>query len=587
MSPTGKGPSRIEALSTAVGLGIVALSLAVPPLREGVFAAAVASLEIVGRIVDRPTWLVVVAYVALLDTAAIQEGLRPGRAKAILGSALAPLALITMAYLAAQAALLAPLALGAVGACAALGWGLGRRGERVVPSRVVPRGLLILFVALHLAIEGAAGHILTPWLHDLGVLQARLARSVGPLYGVQGGLLVAAPIVLLAGARWKRALGAVGALALLGAIPGGGWLVACIGAGLGGALAARAGWPLLGWAHPDPRVLLGRGALLGLAALMTVTAHYVERTWDCRDADDPGLRRLSLAEGTFDLGLTADGATLVASLREPQELLLINLADGSERRISTRRSTDTLWNRTEPETVLPVGLADRVLLLIASSDSEEGNQLVPLEGGRLGAPLAGLGEGISDLVGDGAGGVWLSTEFRGRLMKLDPRTLTVKRELELRGAETNKVAVDAATDSAWSTGLWRDGQLRRVDLSTGRQAAATSIGTHQWDLALDPERRRLYVPRLVDGRVHVFDAESLQSLAVWPAGFGVRPIEISYDGSLVVTGNLYSGEVIGFDTDTGERRFERHVGGPLKGLHLSPEGRLFTGSHCGVFEVRP
>lgn len=578
-------PTRAEAVTTSVLVLLALAALVVPPLRGAVFAAAFWSLEVVGRIVDRPTWLVVVAYVALIDAAAIAEGLKPSLRRGILTTLLAPFALITMAYLGAQAALLAPVMSGAALLALGLGWLVGRRWESDPGAWCAPPGVLLLFVTLHMAIEGAAGHILTPWLHDLGVLQARLARSWGLIYGWQAAALVAAPVLLVGRGR-PRAFAAVAGLGLLGLVPGGGWAAALVGAGVLGALGTQAGWAPLRWAHPDPGELVGRASVLSLAALMVVTAHYTERTWDCR-SDDPKLQRLSLAEGTFDLALTGDGKTLVASLREPQELLLVDLEAGTERRVSTRKSTDTLWNRTEPETLLPVGLRDRLLVLIASSDSEEGNQVVPFESGVLGRPLSGLGEGVSDLVGDGAGGVWLSTEFRGRLLQLDPRTLVPKRELSVWGAETNKVAVDVATDAAWSAGLWTDPRLRKVDLTTERQVADTPLGTHQWDLALDPEGRRIYLPRLVDGLVHVFDADTLQHLAAWPAGFGVRPVEVSFDGSLVVTGNLYTGEVIGFDAATGERRFVRHVGGPLKGLRVSAEGRIFTGSHCGVFEVLP
>ena len=284
--------------------------------------------------------------------------------------------------------------------------------------------------------------------------------------------------------------------------------------------------------------------------------------------------------------MTGSGRYLVASLREPRELLVLDLHNGGERRVPTRRATDTLFDRTEPETLLPVGLGDRVLLLMASSDSEQGNQLVPFDAasGRLGRALEGVGEGVSDLVGDGAGGAWISTEFAGRILELDPRSLAVRRELRVAGAETNKIVVDAAAGEAFSAGLWSDAALHRVALD-GRELAARPVGTHQWDLGYDPESRRLYLPRLVDGRVHVLDAGSLQTLATWDAGFGVRPLEVSFDGSLVVTGNLYTGELVGWDAASGDVAWRHAIGGPIKGLHVSAEGRVFSGSHCGVYEV--
>jgi len=129
--------------------------------------------------------------------------------------------------------------------------------------------------------------------------------------------------------------------------------------------------------------------------------------------------------------------------------------------------------------------------------------------------------------------------------------------------------------------------VRLIDLASGEQSREQLLGTHQWDMALDRGAGRLYVPRLVEGAVHVLDANSLEQIGRWPVGFGVRPIEVAQDAGLVVTGNLYRGEVNGYSSADGTQRFSHRIGGHIKGLHVSASGRIFSGSNCGVFEIRP
>ena len=309
--------------------------------------------------------------------------------------------------------------------------------------------------------------------------------------------------------------------------------------------------------------------------------------WNTLDVEGGSLTRLSPMDGTFDLEPTLDGKHLVVSRREPQEVVVLRLSDGEVlHRMSTRSENDTLFDHTEPETLVSAG-GPNVLLLLASSDSEEGNQLVRFDAsiGTMSGRLLGLGEGVSDMRRDREGGIWISTEFRGRIAQVDPRALTVLSDREIRGAETNAIAVDVNGSRAWSVGLWSDAFLRRVDLVTGEQKAAAHLGTRQWDLAWDPASDRIYVPRLVEGVVEVRDADSLEQVGVWDVGFGARPIEVSADGRFLVVGNLYTGELLGWDLTTAERTLRARIGGHIKGLRLDASGRVLAGSNCGVFAI--
>ena len=95
------------------------------------------------------------------------------------------------------------------------------------------------------------------------------------------------------------------------------------------------------------------------------------------------------------------------------------------------------------------------------------------------------------------------------------------------------------------------------------------------------------MPRLVAGEILVFDADSLEHVMRIEDDFGVRPIEVSPDGARVVTGNVYTGEVVGRSAQDGSEEFRRRIGGYIKGLELGPDGRIFAGSTCGTYEILP
>jgi hypothetical protein len=268
---------------------------------------------------------------------------------------------------------------------------------------------------------------------------------------------------------------------------------------------------------------------------------------------------------------------LVVSRREPQELLLLDLASGATVPLSTRRDQDSLYDRTEPETLLARDGA--ALVLLASSDSEQGNRLVRLDLTTGLLSDFGGARGVSDVVGGGS--VWLSSEFEGRLVELDERGGSV-RDLAVPGAETNKILV--ADGQAWSVGLWSDRWLRRIDLATGETEAWVELGTHQWDFAYSPALGRLFVPRMTDGELVVLDATSLAVLDRWSLGFGLRPVEVSADGRTVYVGNQHRGEVLALDGATGERRGRWAIGGGIKALRVAGQ-RVFSGSLCGVYEL--
>ncbi len=450
-------PDPIEAITTGVVAAVVSLAAVVPAVRSALGDLAFFLLEIVSRVLDNPPGLIVGGYV-VLTAAAI--GLEPFRRRIPREALpvwllLCSLAVLGQGYLVVLALKLQPAWL--IGA-AVLGAAWGWRSRTKPRSTVLPAAPVVaLFVVLHLAVEGTAGHILTPWMHGISSTLAGWSTSSAVAWWGVVLLIVAAPVAL---ASWSM---------------------------------SRLGVRPIGWLHPDPRRLVQTLTIPSLLALAVVGAHYGTAVWACPPSDADGIRRLSARAGAFDLQTSAGGTLLLASLREERELLLIELPTGRERTTSTVSPADSMFARTEPETLVPLD-DGRFAVLLASSATEQGNHLAILDPitMTLSEPLKV--RGVSDLVRDGRDGVWISTEYAGKLARIDPASGRELLAFDVRGAETNKVVVEAATGQAWSVGLWRDSWLRRIDLSTGREVGRVELGTHQWDMALSAQHRRCSSP---------------------------------------------------------------------------------------------
>ena len=553
MHPMMRRPSTIEA-STTGGLALLGLTaLLVDPVGHLMKDLAWFLLEVIGRIIDRPTSRVVLGYVvAVAGSLALEQrrGLLNGPWQ-IPWQLSCLLALLGMGYCIALAWMLQPLwILVGVAVVAPAAWFLrSDSSPKDLPRPLLP--IVGLFVTIHVLVEGTAGHILTPWLGDLSVSLARMSVETSALYWFGVILAAAAPLLLI---LWG----------------------------------ARRGLSPLSWLQPDLRQAVDSLSLLSLVALSVLALHYGTFVTHCPQTSESSEKKLlSHRGGIFDVQPSRDGRFLAVSRREAQTVDLIDLATLKRTVIGTSRPRDTLFDRTEPETLLD--LTDgSFLLLAASSDSEQGNLLTRLDptSGGLSRPLAA--RGISDLVGDGSDGVWISSEFDGRLAQLDLRSGDAPSPLRLPpGSETNKVVVDQQRQRAWSVGLWTDSLLRSIDLESGRQSRSVELGTHQWDMALSRRHDKLLIPRLVEGRIRVFDAETLEEGEPIPASFGVRPVETSPEGDYVVTGNLYSGEVLAHEVSSGELLFRTHIGGYIKGLRIGQDGRIFAGSVCGAWELTP
>ena len=620
-----KRAPTLEILFTALVLvlgPLVGLAFFFEPLKvlvlHPLLSGYLLSLEIFFRPAESNEMILVISGVILtlglfgkqlLAAAGRLPDLAAGVARAALGGFLSVLALLAQIYVLAFAAITQPLHLAVVlAAGGGAGWLWSRRatgagaGEGPPLSRV-PWPVLPSFLVIYLFLGMIQGHLATPLVHGLSASFARLSADTPMLFRLLALLALGLPVAVWLPGLW-RALprGRVRAVVLAGGgalilglclLPGplavhlGGVLWALV---LGPAMSS-AGFAPLRLLHPDPRRLLARVLLWALLGVNTAAVHYLGTMWECDHGQrpHPAVRRISAEAGAFSMATTMDGQRLLASLREPQRLVSVDLARAETRTLLSLaggEGTGHLFSWQEPENLLRLQ-GGGFLLLRAMSDDQERNVVAVLDGeGEFKQYLARPRAGVSDMVSDGQGRLYLSTEFQGQVFVLDARTLALLDTVHWPGAETNRVLVAPNQGRMFSLGLWSDPMLRVMELSSKREVGALDVGTLSWDMAHDPGTRRVFVPKFITGKVLVIDDRRLTIEQRWPAGFGARAVRLDPRLRLLYVGAMYASTVTVFNADSGQRLLQLRLGGHIKGLHLEPKThRVYVGCDCGIFEI--
>jgi len=469
----------------------------------------------------------------------------------------------------------------------------------------VPLLLIAGLLGAYFFLGMVQGHLATPVVYKLSATMAGLSADNPWLYKLVVVLLLALPLLTWLPRLRKRLQGRARQMALLAPLPillcallppaaavkGAGLLSA---AGLAAALTA-ARFPLVSLAHPDPRRLLARLLFLSLMGANATAVHYLGTMWLCAGSQQPhpAVRRISSAAGAFSMASSRDGKLLLASLREPRQVIAVPLSGGSHHTavdlMDAAGGTGHLFSWVEPENLLRLPGQDRFLLLKAVSDDQESNQVALLN--KSGKELRTLDAlrhaGVSDIALDSRGRVYFSTEFHGSIYVHDAQHLRRQQTIHWPEAETNKILITPDQGRIFSLGLWSDPFLRAMDISGQREVAALDVGTLSWDMVHDPVSRRIFVPKFISGQVLVVGVkERLEVEQRWDAGFGARTVDLDPALRLLYVGAMYDGTITVLSADSGEHRLQLRLGGHIKGLAVDRRThKAYVGCDCGIYEI--
>lgn len=428
-----------------------------------------------------------------------------------------------------------------------------------IPRTALPWTLLpltVVGVALAPHTRRAAG--LLSWEPVLAsALGAAIAAGV--LYGGRGpdGALEAAP------------LGA--ALALLGSLLG------------------AAGVPILPRLAPNPVRAVGRLAL-PLAAALAVLLHVVATgLLGCDDvAADARVRRLAVEPGAAAIAFVAEPVPAVFAAWDQSGLILRLTTDGAEAQGIGPESLQL----SEAGAVRPraFGTAPGRVFLLADVGEDDSVALVDLDPADAGI------RGVAEAAGPCGVTTWgwnplenlglVGCRRSGSLLLYEPNLRAFLGPQPLPGrTEVQAMAVDPLDGAVVALARRSSPFLVRYDLTGGRPLNWLYLGMGNKHLQLD-RSGVVEVPRFLARQVLALDAATLQPLGSAKAGFALTVLEpLPRHGRSAVAsmldGHLYAADALG------GRSTERiHVGGGVRGLAASDDGRmLYAAGLCGVLEV--
>jgi hypothetical protein len=171
----------------------------------------------------------------------------------------------------------------------------------------------------------------------------------------------------------------------------------------------------------------------------------------------------------------------------------------------------------------------------------------------------GLGdEGGSRVTSDGALhdardtvylGDWMNGSSVHELNRVDG---THVRTFDTRGGGMLEVTVDEAYDRVYASQGWG---MDVIDLQTGEVTHSRRTGFMTRRPAIDTVYDLVYVPSMTDGKVRVFDRETMEPVGAFRVGYGPRDAYITPDGQRLLTSSAWG--MYTWNTQDLARRFGR------------------------------
>jgi YVTN family beta-propeller protein len=175
----------------------------------------------------------------------------------------------------------------------------------------------------------------------------------------------------------------------------------------------------------------------------------------------------------------------------------------------------------------------------------------------------------------------LSTEYSGRLVKVDVRRMAITGVLNVKG---RPIDVRLAPDGKafFVTNQTRNG-VSIIDASGRRELAFLHTGRGAHGLAISRDAKWLYVSNRAAGSLSVIDFATRRVIRTWRIGGSPDMIAVSPDGTRLWISNRFGGTVSVVDARTGRVVRIVRVGGRPHGLAYFPEPGRFSIGHNGMY----
>ncbi|MFH1539069.1 MAG: hypothetical protein ABIH66_08920 [bacterium] len=177
---------------------------------------------------------------------------------------------------------------------------------------------------------------------------------------------------------------------------------------------------------------------------------------------------------------------------------------------------------------------------------------------------------------------------RPQILALNPDTLgTVrKRNLTFDMNFLYRMKGDDELDRLYLPDVAYNGTLHVLRMSTLEAIGRVRLGTALTDIAIDPERDRLYVACPLVSKIIVLRRSDLKKVAEMKAGQRVRAVAADPARNLVYAGNSRDATLDVYDAESGRKVLSIPAASEVRSIVMDPGGdALYLSSELGVFRV--
>jgi len=175
----------------------------------------------------------------------------------------------------------------------------------------------------------------------------------------------------------------------------------------------------------------------------------------------------------------------------------------------------------------------------------------------------------------------LSTEYTGRIVRVDVKTMRITGVLKVGGNPTDvRLAPDGRV---FYVANQATNGVSIIDAARLRQVAFLRTGRGAHGLAISRDARSLYVTNRLAGSLSVIDFATRKVVRTWQIGGTPDMIAVSPDGARLWVSNRYSGTISVIDANTGYVIKRIRIAGRPHGLTYFPEPGSISLGHNGNY----
>lgn len=181
---------------------------------------------------------------------------------------------------------------------------------------------------------------------------------------------------------------------------------------------------------------------------------------------------------------------------------------------------------------------------------------------------------------------YVLSEDGGEVVKIDARTLKITAKGRSEMGVAYGICYDRHRKSVF-TGSWLGFYISELSAGNLRNKGRIRGSFVNYGIECDPASGKLFASNPLWNCISIYGGEKMSFQRSYPAGFGVRDIQLDDANNLIVAGSYFQGMLDLIELSTGKRIARWKPAPYIRGIYYDPSsGRIFTACKCGVLELK-